>query len=82
MGKVFHDRADYVARARLLGLLLADGAEETERNRELPAPIVAALRLIASNTCSAAVTTGRGATSLIRPIRAYILTRSATSSFW
>jgi indole-3-acetate monooxygenase len=43
MGEVFHDTPDYVAHARSLGPLLADAAEEIERTRELPAPIVSAL---------------------------------------
>jgi alkylation response protein AidB-like acyl-CoA dehydrogenase len=43
MGEVLHDRPDYVARARSLGPILADAAEEIERNRELPASIVLAL---------------------------------------
>jgi alkylation response protein AidB-like acyl-CoA dehydrogenase len=43
MGEALQDSRDYVARARLLGSLLAAAAEETERNRELPASIVSAL---------------------------------------
>jgi len=43
MGEVLHDRPDYVARARSLGPVLADAADEIERNRELPASIVSAL---------------------------------------
>ena len=43
MGEILHDSFDYVARARSLGPLLAAAADEIERNRELPAPIVSAL---------------------------------------
>jgi indole-3-acetate monooxygenase len=43
MNAVVHDRRDYVARARALGPFLAETADEIERNRELPATIVAAL---------------------------------------
>jgi alkylation response protein AidB-like acyl-CoA dehydrogenase len=43
MGEVLHDGPDYVARARALGPRLAAAADEIERNRELPAPIVSAL---------------------------------------
>jgi indole-3-acetate monooxygenase len=43
MSDVLHDRPDYVARARSLGSLLAEAADEIERNRELPASVVAAL---------------------------------------
>src|SRR5215472_14532908 len=43
MGEVLHERPDYVARARSLGSVLADAADEIERNRELPASIVSAL---------------------------------------
>jgi alkylation response protein AidB-like acyl-CoA dehydrogenase len=43
MGKVLHDSQDYVARARSLGTLIAAAADETERNRELPASILSAL---------------------------------------
>jgi alkylation response protein AidB-like acyl-CoA dehydrogenase len=43
MDAVLHDTPDYVGRARSLGPLLAAAADETERNRELPAAIVSAL---------------------------------------
>jgi alkylation response protein AidB-like acyl-CoA dehydrogenase len=44
MGELLlHDVPDYVARARALGPLLDIAADEIERNRELPAPIVSAL---------------------------------------
>ena len=43
MGEGLHDSRDYVARARSLGPALAAAADEIERNRELPAPIVSAL---------------------------------------
>jgi hypothetical protein len=43
MGEVWYDGPDYVARARSLGPSLAAAADETERNRELPASIVSAL---------------------------------------
>jgi alkylation response protein AidB-like acyl-CoA dehydrogenase len=42
MGEGLHDSRDYVARARSLGPALAAAADEIERNRELPAPIVSA----------------------------------------
>jgi len=43
MGRILHDRPDYVARARSLGPVLAAAADEIERNRELPYPLVTAL---------------------------------------
>src|SRR5689334_16309981 len=43
MGEVLHDGPDYVARARSLGAALTAVSDEIERNRELPAPILAAL---------------------------------------
>ena len=43
MSEVSQERPDYIARARSLGPVLADAAEEIERNRELPAPIISAL---------------------------------------
>ena len=43
MGELLQDGPDYVARARSLGPALAAAADEIERNRELPASIVAAL---------------------------------------
>jgi alkylation response protein AidB-like acyl-CoA dehydrogenase len=43
MGKALYDGPDYVAHARLLGPALDAAADEIERNRELPAPIVSAL---------------------------------------
>lgn len=43
MGVGLRDNPDYLARARSLGPLLAASAEEIERQRELPAPIVSAL---------------------------------------
>ena len=43
MGEVLHDSPNYLARARSLGPALAAAADEIERNRELPAPIVATL---------------------------------------
>src|SRR6516162_5978418 len=42
MGEGLHDSRDYFARARSLGPALAAAADEIERNRELPAPIVSA----------------------------------------
>jgi len=43
MNEVLHDSPDYIARARSLGALLAEAADQIERNRELPASIVSAL---------------------------------------
>ena len=43
MDEVLHDSPDYLARASSLGPLLAEAADEIERNRELPASVVAAL---------------------------------------
>jgi alkylation response protein AidB-like acyl-CoA dehydrogenase len=43
MRTVLHDKPDYVACARSLGPVLAAAADEIERNRELPQPIVTAL---------------------------------------
>ncbi len=43
MGELLQDGPDYVARARSLGPALVAAADEIERNRELPASIVAAL---------------------------------------
>ena len=43
MDTALHDTPDYVARARSLGPLLAEAADEIERSRELPASTVAAL---------------------------------------
>ena len=43
MGEILYDGPDYVARARSLGPALTGAADEIERNRELPASIVAAL---------------------------------------
>ena len=43
MGELLQDGPDYVARARSLGPALVGAADEIERNRELPASIVAAL---------------------------------------
>src|ERR1700693_4151915 len=40
---VLHGSPDYVARARMLGPLLAAAADEIERNRELPASVLSAL---------------------------------------
>jgi alkylation response protein AidB-like acyl-CoA dehydrogenase len=43
MDKVWQDSPDYVARACALGPELAAAADDIERNRELPAPIISAL---------------------------------------
>lgn len=43
MDELCHERPDYVARARSLAPTLAAAADDIERNRELPKPIVAAL---------------------------------------
>ena len=43
MSEGLHDGPDYLARARSLGPLLTAAAEEIERQRELPAPILSAL---------------------------------------
>jgi indole-3-acetate monooxygenase len=43
MDAIMRESPDYVARARSLGPALAAAADEIERNRELPAPIVSAL---------------------------------------
>jgi alkylation response protein AidB-like acyl-CoA dehydrogenase len=43
VGKLYDEGPDYIARARALGPLLAGASDEIERNRELPAPILAAL---------------------------------------
>jgi len=43
MNDAWHDRPDYIARARSLEPALAAAADEIERNRELPTSIVSAL---------------------------------------
>ena len=43
MNDVLQAGPDYVARARSLGAVLDAAADEIERNRELPAPVLSAL---------------------------------------
>ena len=43
MNEVWHDRPDYIARARSLGPALAAAADDIEPNRELPTSILSAM---------------------------------------